>query len=132
MDSAHASNGSDAVRRPGFALAGGQAHSIERRGDMFVRPAAGHAAHDRQRVFGRRAAMFAGPWLAYAQLGVLASTPMDREHDIARIIVDIDDDVGDQCPQQLLASTHRNIRRIPGRRQIVRQVGEGARVDLDI
>jgi hypothetical protein len=34
------------VSRPGFALAGGQAHSIERRGNMFVRPPAGHAAHD--------------------------------------------------------------------------------------
>jgi len=116
MDSTHASNGSDAVRCPGLALAGGQAHSIERRGDMFVRPAAGHAAHDRQSVFGRCATMFTSPWLMDAQLGVLATTPMDREHDIARIIIDIDDDLGDQCPQQLLAGTHRNTRRIPRRR----------------
>jgi len=50
----------------------------------------------------------------------------------SRIIIDIDDDVGDQCPQQLLAGTHRNTWRIPGHRQIVRQVGEGARVDFDI
>jgi len=132
MDSTHASNGSDAVRRPGLALAGGQAHSVKRRGDMFVRPAAGHAAHGRQSVFGRCATMFTSPWLMDAQLGVLATTPMDREHDIARIIIDIDDDLGDQCPQQLLAGTHRNTRRIPRRRWIVRQIGEGARIDLDV
>jgi len=115
MDSTHASNGSDAVRCPGLALAGGQAHSVKRRGDMFVRPAAGHAAHDRQSVFGRCATMFTSPWLMDAQLGVLATTPVDREHDIARIIIDIDDDLGDQCPQQLLAGTHRNTRCIPRR-----------------
>ena len=132
MDSAHTSNGSDAVCRPGFALAGGQAHSVERRGDMFVRPAAGHAPHHRQRVFCRRTAMFPRPRLTHPQLGVLASTPMDREDDIACVIIDIDDDVGDQRPEQLLASTHRDTGRSPGRRQILRQVGEGVRVDGDI
>ena len=83
---------------------------------MFVRPAAGHAAYDRQSVIGRCATMFTSSWLMDAQLGVLATAPMDREHDIARIIIDIDDDFGDQCPQQLLAGTHRNTRRIPRRR----------------
>jgi hypothetical protein len=57
---------------------------------------------------------------------------MDRENDIARIIIDIDDDVGDQRPKQLPASAHRDTGRIPGRRQIVRQVGEGVRVNRDI
>jgi transposase len=45
MDAAHTPNGSDAVRRPGFSLAGGQAHPVKRRGDMFIRPATCHAAH---------------------------------------------------------------------------------------
>jgi len=57
---------------------------------------------------------------------------MDREDDLMRIIVDIDDNVGDQRPKQLLASPRRDTWRIPGRRQIVRQVGEGVRVDHDI
>ena len=60
--------------------------------------------------------MFTSPWLVDAPLGVLATTPMDREHDVARIIIDIDDDLGDQCPQQLLAGTHHSTRRIPCRR----------------
>ena len=63
---------------------------------MFVGPATGHAAHDSQGIFGRRATVFSTPWLADTQFGVLAATPMDRKHDIARIIIDIDDDVGDQ------------------------------------
>jgi len=116
VDSTHASNGTDPVRRPGLALAGGQAHSIERRGDMFVRPAAGHAAYDRQSVFRRCATMFTCSWLPDAQLGMLAAAPMDCEHDIARIIIDIDDNLGDQCPQHLLTRTHRNTRRVPRRR----------------
>ena len=113
MDCAHAPDGTNAMRCPGFALPGGHAHSIERRGDMLVGPTTGHAAHDRQSVFSRRATMFAGPWLADTQFGMLAASPMDREHDVARIIVDIDDNVGDQCSQQLLAGAHRNIRRMP-------------------
>jgi hypothetical protein len=66
---------------------------------MLIRPATGHTAHDRQCILGRGATMFAGSWLAHAQLGVLASTPMNGEHNLARIIVDIDDDVRDQSPQ---------------------------------
>jgi hypothetical protein len=64
MDAANASNRSYAMRRPGLALARGHSHSIKRRGNMFVGPAASHAAHDRQRVFGRGATMFASPRLA--------------------------------------------------------------------
>ena len=113
MDSTHASDRRDAMRRPGLALAGGHAHSIERRGDMLVRPAAGHAAHDRQSVLRRRATMLASPWFADAQFGMLTATPMNREHDLTRLVVDVDDDVGDQCPQQLLSRTHRHIRCVP-------------------
>ena len=57
---------------------------------------------------------------------------MDRKDDLARIIIDVDDDVGDQGPKQLLACAHRDTGCIPGRRQIVRQVGEGIRVDRDV
>jgi hypothetical protein len=34
--------------------------------------------------------MFSCSRFAHAQFGVLTSTPMDREHDIARFIVNID------------------------------------------
>lgn len=59
---------------------------------MLVRPAASHAAYDRQSVIVRCAAMFTGSWLTDAQLGVLTTAPMDREHNIARIIIDIDNE----------------------------------------
>ena len=76
--------------------------------------------------------MLPSPRLTHPQIGVLASTPMDREDDIARLIIDIDDDVGDQRPKQLLASAHRDIGRISGRRQIFRQVGKSVRINGDI
>jgi hypothetical protein len=52
--------------------------------------------------------MFSGSRLAHAQFGVLAAAPVNRKHDVTRFFVDIDDDVDDQSPQQLLACTHRN------------------------
>lgn len=67
VDSTHTPDRSNTVRRPGFTLSGGHAHSIERGGDMFVRPAPGHAPHHRQRIFGGRAAMFARSRLAHPQ-----------------------------------------------------------------
>jgi hypothetical protein len=75
--------------------------------------------------------VLASPWFTDAQFGMLAATPMNRQHDLARVVVDIDNDVGDQCPQQLLSGTHRYVRRMPCCRQIIRQVREGARVDLE-
>ena len=51
--------------------------------------------------------------LADSQLGMLAAAPMDRENHITSFMIDVDDDVGDQRPQQLLAGTHSDARRIP-------------------
>jgi hypothetical protein len=68
VDSAYASDGRDTVRRPGFPLSCRQSHSVERCGDMFVRPAPSHASHYGQRILCRCAAMFTGSRLAYPQL----------------------------------------------------------------
>jgi hypothetical protein len=73
---------------------------------MLIRPATGHASHDRQRILGRRAAMFSGSRLAHTQLGVLAAAPVNRKHHVARLLVDINDNVDDQSPQHLLAGPH--------------------------
>ena len=79
------------MRRPGFALPSGQAHPIERRGDMLVRPTACHAAHHCQRIFSCRATVLPGLRFANTQFRVLAAPPVDREDDIAHRIVDIND-----------------------------------------
>jgi hypothetical protein len=55
--------------------------------------------------------VFPGSRLADAQFGMLAAIPMDDEHDFPGRIVDIDDDLGDQCPHQSLARPHRGSRR---------------------
>jgi hypothetical protein len=55
---------------------------------------------------------------------MLTALPVDRQHHVTHRIVDINDDVGDECTQQLLAHAH--IGRIPGSQEIVGQVCEGA------
>jgi hypothetical protein len=57
--------------------------------------------------------MFTSLCLAHTQFRVLAAAPVDREHHIACIIVNIYDDIRDQCPEQLLATAHGNTRRMP-------------------
>ena len=63
-------------------------------------------------------------WLANAQLGVLAALPVDDEHDLTGRLVDIDNDLSDQCPRQSLARPHRGSRRLPCRHEIIGQSGE--------
>ena len=98
---------------------------------MFVGPTAGHATHHLQRVFHRRTAMLARSWLAHPQFGVLAASPMDREDDFARFMIDIGDNVGNQSSQQLLTGAHADFGSVPRRRQLTCQVGKGIRSYLD-
>ena len=98
---------------------------------MLVRPTAGHAAHHRQCVFRRCTSMLTRSRLAHPQFGVLAATPMDRKNDIARLIVHISDNVGNQCPQQLLACAHGNAGGVPCCRQVAYQVCKSIGSDRD-
>lgn len=75
--------------------------------------------------------MLARSWFAYAQFRMLTATPMDGQHHVARLIIDINDNIRDQGAQQLLSRTHCDARCMPSRRQVIRQVGERAGVYLD-
>ena len=68
--------------------------------------------------------MLAGLRLADPQLRVLAASPMDRQDDLARCLVDVGDDVGDQGTQEPLARTHGHAWSIPGGIEIVGEAGE--------
>ena len=46
--------------------------------------------------------MLAGFWFADPQLRMLAAAPMDRQDDLARRVIDIGNDVGDQGAQKPL------------------------------
>jgi len=76
--------------------------------------------------------MFSGSRLTHAQLGVLAAAPVNRKHDVTCLFVDIDDDVDDQSPQQLLACTHRDAGRIPSLGEVLCQIGKSIRIDSDL
>ena len=96
-DPMHPAQRADAVRGPRLSLTGGHAHPVQRGGDVLVRPSRGHAPHHGEGLFGGAAAMLARLRLADPQLRVLAAPPMDRQDDLARRLVDIGDDVGDQA-----------------------------------
>jgi hypothetical protein len=68
--------------------------------------------------------VFPGSRLADAQFGMLATLPVDDEHDLPGRVVDIDDDLGDQCPHQSLARPHGGSRRLPCRQEIIGQSSE--------
>jgi hypothetical protein len=91
------------VRGPGFTLTRRHSHSVQRRGDVCIRPSGRHAPHHRKGLFGCAAAMLAGFWFADPQLRMLAAAPMDRQDDLARRLVDIGDDVGNEGAQEPLA-----------------------------
>jgi hypothetical protein len=83
-------------------LTRGHAHTVQRGGDVLIRPPARHALDNGEGFFGSAATMLAGFWLAYPQLGMLAAAPMNRENDLTRRVVDIGNDVGDECAQEPL------------------------------
>ena len=60
---------------------------------------------------------------------MLTAAPTDRQHDLARRVIDICNDIGDQGTQQPLACAHGHPWRVPGSIEIVRQAGEVGRDD---
>lgn len=59
---------------------------------------------------------------------MLDTAPVNDQHNFARLIIYINDDINHQRAERLLSRAYSNASRIPGRRQIVRQVGEDVRV----
>ena len=72
--------------------------------------------------------MLARPRLADTELRVLPTPPVDHQHDLAGLLVDIGDDVVDQSPQEALARPGGRCRRVLGSLQVIGQpvqVGKG-------
>jgi hypothetical protein len=63
---------------------------------------------------------------------MLAAAPVNGQHDVARLLIDVDDNLDDQAAHELLARTHGDAGCVPGRREILRKIGEGAGVELDL
>src|SRR5882762_7440820 len=124
VNAMHAAQRPDTVRCPGLALAGRHSHSVQRCCNMLIRPSAGHAAHDGERLLGCVTAMLAGSQLADAQLGMLAAFPVDDKHDLSRRLVDVGNDLGDQRPHQSLARSHCCPWHLPCRREVISQSRE--------
>jgi hypothetical protein len=61
---------------------------------------------------------------------VAAAVPVQHEHNLARRIVDVDDDFVDQDPDDVLLQAHVGGRVVPERGQVLRQRLQRAGVDL--
>ncbi|MBN9987259.1 hypothetical protein HU757_32210 [Rhizobium laguerreae] len=72
-----------------FFLAPLDAHSIKRRGDMFIGPATSHAAHHRQGILSGGTTVFTGLRLTDLEFRMLTALPMDRQHHVTHRIVDM-------------------------------------------
>jgi hypothetical protein len=118
MDAADAADRADPVRRPGLALPGRHGHSVERGGDVLIRPAARHAANDRQGVVGGAACVFACAGLAQTQFRMLSALPVDDQDDLPGWLVDIDDNLVDEGVHQLLAAAHGDVGVLPCRLEV--------------
>ena len=127
VDAVHPAKRADTMGRPSFSLARGHSHSVQRRGDVLVRPSGRHAPHHGEGLFGGAAAMLAGLRLAHPQLRMLTASPMDRQDDLAHRLVDVGDDVGDKGAEQALAGAHGHAGRVPCRVEIVYEPGEVGR-----
>jgi hypothetical protein len=68
VNAVHPAHRADTVRGPGLSLTRRHSHSVERGGDIRVRPAGRHALHHRERRIGRAAPVLAGFRLADAQV----------------------------------------------------------------
>jgi hypothetical protein len=64
---------------------------------MFIGPASCHAPHHCQSIFRCGAPVFNRLGLANLELRMLTAFPMDGQHHVAHLIIDIDNNVGDQC-----------------------------------
>jgi hypothetical protein len=68
MNAVHPAHRADTVRGPGFSLTGGHSHTVQRRGDVLVRPSGRHGPHHREGLVGSAAAVLTGLRFADPQL----------------------------------------------------------------
>lgn len=106
------------------------AHSIQRRGDVLVRPSRAHLTNellDLGRVAPR---VLAWLGLADAKLRVLPATPVDDEHDLSARVFDVHDDLLDQRAYQPLLDAHVDGGGAPSRFEVRRQGCKVRTLDL--
>jgi transposase len=127
MDAPDAPDVADAAPCPGLALSGWQSHTIQRRGDVLVRPSARHAPDYSQSIVRGAAVMLSALRLTEPKLGVLAALPVYRQDDLAGCLVDVGGNLVHQRSQQLLTRAHGHARCLPRRLEVF---GNGRKIRL--
>src|SRR5215471_10536176 len=114
----------DTLCGPGLPLSSDHSHPVQRCGDLLVGPSGRHAPHHSEGRLRRAASILTGFWFAHPQLRMLAAPPMDRQNDLARLVIDIGDDVDDESSEQALASAHGHAWCVPGSTEVIGKTGE--------
>jgi hypothetical protein len=58
---------------------------------------------------------------------MLAAPPIDRQNDLARLVIDVRDDVDDESSEEALASAHGHAWCVPGSIEVIGKTGEVTR-----
>jgi transposase len=124
VDAVHPAQRADTMGGPGLPLTSARADAVQSRSDFFIRPSACHAAHDGECILRRTTAMLPRSWLLHTQLRVLTSAPVYCEDDLSRRLINICDDIFNQCAYKPLSCTHACLGSVPGGGEISSQAGE--------
>ncbi len=68
--------------------------------------------------------MLAGGEFGHAQLGVLSAMPMDDQHDLIGLLVNVSDDLFNETSNELLPYTHIDRGRVPREFEVACEVKE--------
>jgi len=128
------SQGADAAAGPTVAVARGFSRSIENHGDRVIGHVTGQCAHEVDNISVDDPSRVAELVLLHAEARVVSSLPVNDEFEA--VAHDVDDNLGDDRADDLLARLGRGAGAIPRLRQIVAQhheavsIRDGERVRL--
>jgi hypothetical protein len=96
----------DTLRTPGVTEGCLRAHAVQRCSDVFVGPTCTHLTNDIVDLDGISHCVLARLRLANPELGVLSAAPMDHDDHFTLVVVDINNDLLDQCADESLFCPH--------------------------
>jgi hypothetical protein len=103
---------------PRVAVPGAHSEAVESHRDLRVAPPSSHLSDEFASFDGCAPLVVTTLGLAYSQLGVLPAAPVDHEDDFARLFVDVDDDLLDECTHDALLRSHVGAGRVPDHLEI--------------
>ncbi len=105
-----------------------QPEPVQRGGDLLIAKRRSHLPHDLDRLRIRAPPASAGLTLLYAQFGMTPASPVNQQNNLSACLLHLRNDFADQNPHDPLLEPHVRGRRVPNRREILRQAQENLRI----